>query len=67
MNPEFPLRIIFDDGEIVVIESPEELLAEVDTIDSTDPRNRVWIRDAADRTVHLRMRAGIVERIDVSH
>jgi hypothetical protein len=66
MSPEFPLRIIFDDGETAVIASPEELIAEVDTIDSTDPRNRVWIRDVNDRTVRLRMRGGMVELIEVS-
>ena len=66
MSPEFPLRIIFDDGETVVIASPEELIAEIDTIDSTDPANRVWIRDALDRTVRLRMRGGMVELIEVS-
>ncbi len=66
MSPEFPLRIIFDDGETMVIASPEELLADIDTIDSTDPRNRVWIRDALDRTVRLRMRGGMVELIEVS-
>jgi hypothetical protein len=66
MSPEFPLRIIFDDGETTVIDSPEELMAEIDTIDSTDPRNRVWIRDVNDRTVRLRMRNGMVELIEVS-
>ncbi|HEY2321705.1 MAG TPA: hypothetical protein VGJ82_02470 [Thermoanaerobaculia bacterium] len=66
MSPEFPLRIIFDDGETAVIASPEELLAEIDTIDSTDPRNRVWIRDVNDRTVRLRMRGGMVELIELS-
>ena len=66
MSPDFPLRIIFDDGETVVIASPEELITEIDTIDSTDPRNRVWIRDALDHTVRLRMRGGMVELIEVS-
>jgi hypothetical protein len=66
MSPDFPLRIIFDDGETHVIGSPEELIAEFDTIDSTDPRNRVWIRDVNDRTVRLRMRGGMVELIEVS-
>ena len=66
MSPEFPLRIIFDDGETTVIDSPEELLAEIDTIDSTDPGNRVWILDVNDRTVRLRMRGGMVELIEVS-
>jgi len=63
--PEFPLRMIFDDGEVSVVDSPEELLAQVDTIDSSDPANRLWIRDAEDRTVRLRMRGGIVELIEV--
>ena len=61
MTPEFPLRIITDDGECAVIPSPEELMASVDSIDSTDPANRVWIRDAYDRTVELRMRGGFIE------
>ena len=49
-----------------MIASPEELVAEIDTIDSTDPRNGVWIRDVNDRTVRLRMRGGMVELIEVS-
>ena len=61
MSPEFPLRIITDDGECEVIASPEELIAAVDSIDSTDPANRVWVRDALDRTVEIRMRGGVIE------
>lgn len=60
-TPEFPLRVIFDDGEVEEIESAEELMERVDTIDSTDPGNRIWIRDADDRTVLLRVRNGMVE------
>ncbi len=66
MQPEFPIRIIFDDGDCVVAESPEDLLQKVDTIDSTRPENRVWVRDALDRTVRLRMRGGFVEKIEVA-
>ena len=61
MPPEFPLRIITDDGECETIASPEELMQSVDSLDSTDPANRVWIRDAYDRTVLLRMRGGVVD------
>ncbi|HEX8169843.1 MAG TPA: hypothetical protein VF824_04800 [Thermoanaerobaculia bacterium] len=57
--PEFPIRIITDDGTVEVIDSPEELMARVDSIDSGDPR--VWVRDALDRTVVIRMRDGMVE------
>jgi len=63
MAPEFPIRLIFDDGECLDIETPEELLEKVDTLDSGD--GRVWVRDALDRTVTLRMRGGTVERLDV--
>jgi hypothetical protein len=64
-DPQFPLRIIFDDGEVMPIASAEELLEAFDAIDSTDPGNRVWIRDNEDRSVRLRMRGGIVEVFEV--
>ena len=63
MAPEFPIRIITDDGECEVIDSPEALMARVDSIDSSDPR--VWVRDAYDRTVRLRMNGGMVEVLEV--
>ena len=65
MSPEFPIRVITDDGECEVIDSPEDLITRVDSLDSTDPAHRVWVRDALDRTVLVRVRAGIVERLDV--
>jgi hypothetical protein len=65
VSPEFPLRIIYD-GHSVVIETPEALLTEVDSVDSSDPEARVWIRDAMDRTVRLRMRAGEVEVFELA-
>jgi hypothetical protein len=60
-TPEFPLRVIFDDGEVDEIESAEEMMERVDAIDSTDPGNRIWIRDVLDRTVLLRVRNGMLE------
>ena len=65
MSPEFPIRVITDDGECDVIDSPEELLERIDSLDSTEASPRVWIRDALDRTVRLRMRSGIVEVFEV--
>jgi hypothetical protein len=64
MSPEFPLRLIWNDGEVTEIASPEELMAQIDTIDTDLERDRVWIRDALDRTVQLRMRGGVVEVIE---
>jgi len=65
MTPDFPIRIIFDDGEVQEIADADALLEAIDTIDSTDPGNRIWIRDGLDRTVRLRMRGGIVEVFEV--
>jgi hypothetical protein len=61
MSPEFPLRIITDDGECEIVTSPEELIRSIESLDSTDPKGRVWVRDAYDRTVLVRMRDGFIE------
>ncbi len=63
--PEFPIRIITDDGECEVIDSPEELMARIDSLDSTDPSARVWVRDAFDRTVRIRILSGLIEILEV--
>lgn len=63
MAPEFPIRIITDDGSCEVIDSPEELMARIDALDSDDPR--VWVRDAYDRNVRVRINGGMVERLEV--
>ena len=59
MAPEFPIRIITDEGECEVIDSPDDLIQRIESIDSGDPR--VWVRDAEDRNVRLVMRNGIIE------
>ena len=66
MSPEFPIRVITDDGDCEVIDSPDELMTRVDSLDSTDPAARIWVRDAFDRTVHIRMRGGVVEVLSVA-
>jgi hypothetical protein len=65
MAPEFPIRIITDEGDCEVIDSPEELMTRVDSLDSTDPAAKIWVRDAYDRTVRIRMRGGIIEVLEV--
>lgn len=65
MSPEFPIRIITDDGECEVIDTPEALMTSVDSIDSTDASTRIWVRDAYDRTVRIRVRGGLVEVLEV--
>jgi len=64
MSPEFPIRILTDDGECEVLDSPEELMARLHDFDSSDPR--VWVRDAYDRTVRIVVRGGVVEVFDVA-
>ncbi len=63
--PEFPIRIIFDDGEVSILDSPDDLLETIDSLDSSES-TRVWVRDALDRTVRLRMRAGQVEVFELA-
>jgi hypothetical protein len=63
-EPQFPLRLIYDDGGSDVVETPEELLEQVDSIDTAAEGNRVWVRDDLGRTVHLRMVDGLVELIE---
>jgi hypothetical protein len=65
MTPEFPIRIISDDGDCQVIDSPDDLIAQVDSLDSTTPDSRIWVRDVLDRTVRIRMRGGTVEVLEV--
>ncbi|HEX7153991.1 MAG TPA: hypothetical protein VF618_21060 [Thermoanaerobaculia bacterium] len=65
MKPEFPIRIINDEGDCEVIESPEELMGTVDSIDSTDPAAKIWVRDVYNRTVRIRIRGGIVLELSV--
>jgi hypothetical protein len=64
-TPQFPLRIIYDDGEAVVIEEPEQLFDHFHTVDTTLASRHLWIRDDEGRTVHLRMNDGIIERLEV--
>lgn len=61
VEPMFPLRIIYDDGQMEIIDSPDDLLAKIDTIDTTRDSGHVWIRDDQGRTVNLRMTAGEIE------
>jgi hypothetical protein len=65
MSPEFPIRVITGDGESCEIETPDDLLAAFDAIDSTDPATHTWIRDAQDRTVRARVRNGVVEVLEL--
>ena len=66
MSPEFPIRIITDEGECEVIDSPDDLLTRIDAIDSTDTAARIWVRDAEDRTVRIRMRGGMIEVLETA-
>lgn len=64
-NPTFPLRIIFDDGELETVDSSDELLNRFVGLDSSDASNGVWIRDALDRTVRLRLENGSIEVLEL--
>ncbi len=65
LSPQFPIRIIFDDGGCEFIDSPDELYTKLYSIDSTDPANRIWIRDDQDRSVLIRMTQGELQVLDL--
>jgi hypothetical protein len=56
--PKFPLRVIFDDGDSITIEGPEELFDLPQPFDSADPETGVIVRDDDDRNVRLAMAGG---------
>ncbi len=64
VEPRFPLRIIYDDGQLEIVDSADDLLARIDTIDTTLDSGHVWIRDDLGRTVNLRMIGGEVQHFD---
>jgi|GEM_PF-693066 len=61
--PQFPIRIIFDDGACEFIDTPDQLYSKLDSIDSTDPENRIWVRDDQDRNVKIRMQKGELQML----
>lgn len=61
VEPQFPLRIIYDDGQMEIIDSPDDLVRRVDTLDTTIDRSHVWVRDELGRTVNLRVVGGEVQ------
>jgi hypothetical protein len=66
ISPRFPLRVIFNDGEVIDIAEPEQLLAQFASgVDTEQERDHFWIRDAEDRTVRLQMNDGYVVLMDV--
>lgn len=64
-NPVFPLRVIFDDGELETVDSIDDLIGRFVGLDSTDSANGIWIRDALDRTVLIRLDNGSLELLDL--
>jgi hypothetical protein len=66
-EPQFPLRFIYDDGGSDIVETPEALFEQVDSIDTTAEGDRVWVRDDLGRTVRLLMISGRLEIIEVAN
>ena len=65
VEPQFPLRIIYDDGQMEVVDTPDDLVRRVDTLDTTVDNGRLWVRDDMGRTVSIRVVGGEVEHFEV--
>lgn len=64
-EPKFPLRVIFDDGHVETIDNADEIFTKLVALDSTDPKNGVWVRDDLDRSVRLKLYAEELEVFEV--
>ncbi|MBI2212363.1 MAG: hypothetical protein HYU52_01845 [Acidobacteria bacterium] len=65
LEAQFPLRIIYDDGQMEIVDSPDDLVRRIDTIDTTIDRGHVWVRDDTGRTVNVRVVNGEVQHFEV--
>ena len=59
--PRFPLRIIYDDGQLELVDTADDLLRRIDSLDTALERGRIWVRDDLGRTVSLRVVGGEIE------
>lgn len=64
-TPAFPIRFILEDGEIIEVAHPDDLFDHFDQFDSTDPDQKVWVRDQQDRNVRLRISDSQVLELEV--
>ena len=62
-EPEFPIRILFDDGDSTIVDQPNDLFSHFNSIDSNDPT--IAVRDNRDRNVRVLMSGGEVKELRV--
>lgn len=65
MLPTFPLTVIHEDGEIWVLNTPDELAATVEWFDSDDSDGSMWVVDAEGRPVRLKVEALEIRHLEV--
>ncbi|MGA7615736.1 MAG: hypothetical protein WBX15_11225 [Thermoanaerobaculia bacterium] len=64
--PQFPIAIVFEDGDCQIYDSPDDLQNRLDCIDTTLADNRIWIRDNMGRAVLLRMIGGEIYHFEAA-
>jgi hypothetical protein len=62
-EPEFPIRILFDDGDSTIVDEPDDLFSHFNSIDSADPT--IAVRDSRDRNVRILMTGGEVMELRI--
>jgi len=67
MKPEFPLKVIFDDGDEWILNTVEEVEGSLEWFDSDEPEEEATILDKLNRPVRLKvqgLRLSVFELIE---
>lgn len=66
MMPQFPLKAIFDDGDVWILETPEEVAQNLEWFDSEDGDTSVVVIDARERPVSVKVEALEIKRLELA-
>lgn len=55
MNPEFPIRVKFADGDEWVLENEDQVANNLEWFDTDDPQEDTEVIDARERAVRLKV------------
>ena len=65
MKPQFPLTILFADGEAWVLDNEEMIPGTLEWFDSDDPAEEANVTDARGRSVRLHVVALVVRKCEL--
>lgn len=64
-RPQFPLTLIYSDGEECVVDSKIDLERDIEWLDTEDEEEPVEVKDALGRSVVVKMRFLQIEKLEL--